>query len=121
MKELLASDPQQVIENLMTANVVAIPAEAHVQDLLSHPGWGVFDSLPVVEQRKYFLGALRYRVLRKVADSQPEASQDQFFSDALLQLWEAYSLSGIEIMTGLAQALKTTADQKASDTKKETP
>ncbi len=121
MKELLASDPHQSIETLMTAKVMAIPAEAHAQDLLSHPGWQVFDSLPVVEQGKYFLGALRYRVLRKLTESQPADHQDQFISDALLQLWEAYSLSGIELMTGLAQVLKSTGDLKASDTKKETP
>ncbi|MDX1410516.1 MAG: CBS domain-containing protein [Nitrospirales bacterium] len=121
MKELLASDPDRVIETLMTSKVMAIPAEAYAQDLLSHSGWQVFDSLPVVEQGKYFLGALRYRVLRKVTESQSEDHQDQFFSDALLQLWEAYSLSGIELMTSLAQVLRTTGDQKASDTKKETP
>ena len=121
MKELMASEPHQIIETLMTPNVIALPAEAHAQELLSHPGWRVFDSLPVVEQGKYFLGALRFRALREAIESHPDTFQEQFFSDALLQLWEAYSLSGIEIMTGLAQALKTHADQKTSDANKETP
>lgn len=121
IKELLAADPHSLIETMMTSHVTAIPADANAQDLLSHPAWRVFDSLPVVEQGKYFLGALRHRVLQSISESQPDDAHQQFLSDALLQLWEAYSLSGIELMTGLAQVLKATATEKSSQTEKESP
>ena len=119
MKELMTADPHTLIETIMTSNVTAIPADTHDKDLLSHLGWQVFDTLPVVEQGKYFLGALRYRVLRKVTESRQDDAHHEFLSDALLQLWEAYSLSGIELMTSLAQVLKATADQKSTETEKE--
>ena len=120
MKELLAAHSETSLQSIMNTNVKMVPAFANAQDLLSHPAWQVHDSLPVVEQEKAFLGVLRYRTLKKFLETHTETREPEFLSDALLQLWEAYALSGIGLMTSLGEVLNATRDQQLSRKQKET-
>ncbi|GJL54858.1 MAG: hypothetical protein NPIRA02_19900 [Nitrospirales bacterium] len=120
MKELLAAHAETSLQSIMNQNVKMIPASASAQDLLSHPAWQMHDSLPVVEQGKAFIGVLRYRVLKKFLEARTDMREPEFLSDALLQLWEAYSLSGIGLMTTLGEVLKATREQKLPQQQEET-
>ncbi|GJL50369.1 MAG: hypothetical protein NPIRA01_15960 [Nitrospirales bacterium] len=120
MKELLAAHAETTLASIMNQNVKMVPASANAQDLLSHPAWQIYDSLPVVEQGKAFIGVLRYRTLKKFLEAHTNTRDPEFLSDALLQLWEAYSLSGIGLMTTLGEVLNATRDQKISREQEET-
>ncbi len=120
MKELLAAPAETSLQAIMNPNVKMIPASANAQDLLLHPAWQVHDSLPVVEQGKAFVGVLRYRALKKFLEGRTHTREPEFLSDALLQLWEAYSLSGIGLMTTLGEVLNATRDQQLSRKQEET-
>jgi hypothetical protein len=76
-------------------------------DIVGHHAWTRFDSLPVIDQDKTFIGALRHRTLRQYLQSKSTDYQPAYLSDALLQLWEAYSLSGMVLMTTMGELLTT--------------
>ncbi len=107
MKELLGAEPTNTLASIMNQDVKVIPASANAIDIVAHPAWTLFDSLPVIDRDKTFIGTLRHRTLRKFLQSRSNDYQPAFLSDALLQLWEAYSLSGIGLMTTLGDALVT--------------
>ncbi len=106
MKELLAADPRGILENIMTPNVKAIPSSTNAHDAILHPAWAQFDILPVIDSDRIFMGGLRHRALRSFLQGRPGDPRSGFLSDALLQLWEVYSLSGIGLMTTLGDVLK---------------
>lgn len=121
MKELLAAETSSLISSIMNSQVKGIPASASAQDSLLHPAWAQFDSLPVIDSDKTFIGALRHRTLRKFLQAQHGEYQPAYLSDALLQLWEAYSLSGIGLMTALGDVLATTTPPASAREEQETP
>ncbi|MDT3777550.1 CBS domain-containing protein [Nitrospira sp. MA-1] len=121
MKELLGAEPATTVSSIMQQNVKTIPASANALDIVAHPAWAQYDSLPVIDQDHTFIGALRHRTLRKFLLSRSAEYQPAFLSDALLQLWEAYSLSGIGLMTALGDALSTSTPPNSPQKEQDTP
>ncbi|MCA9473417.1 MAG: CBS domain-containing protein [Nitrospirales bacterium] len=120
MKELLAANADKPLQFVMNEDVKKIPASANAQDLLNHPAWQLYDSLPVVEQEKSFIGVLRHRALKKFLEGRHDEPEPHFLSDALLQLWEAYALSGIGLMTTMGDILKAAQHEKPTRGQEET-
>lgn len=121
MKELLTADPTGSLGELMNPDVKGIPASAYAQDVISHPAWAQYDILPVIDSDKTFLGALRHRTLRKFLLGRPDDPKSAYLSDALLQLWEAYALSGIGLMTALGDVLDASTAKPRPSHQQETP
>ncbi|GJL70251.1 MAG: hypothetical protein NPIRA06_28860 [Nitrospirales bacterium] len=121
MKELLGAEPTMTLSAIMKQDVKAIPASANALDIVAHPAWAQYDSLPVIDQDHTFIGALRHRTLRHFLLSRSAEYQPAFLSDALLQLWEAYSLSGIGLMTALGDALSTSTPSGSPQKEQDTP
>lgn len=121
MKELLGAEPTITLSSIMQQDVKAIPASANALDIVAHPAWAQYDSLPVIDQDRTFVGALRHRTLRQFLQSRSGEYQPAFLSDALLQLWEAYSLSGIGLMTALGESLSTSTPPTPPRKEQETP
>ena len=121
MKELLGAESTITVSSIMQQDVKAIPASANALDIVAHPAWAQYDSLPVIDQDRTFIGALRHRTLRQFLQSRSGEYQPAFLSDALLQLWEAYSLSGIGLMTALGESLSTSTPPTSPRKKQETP
>ena len=121
MKELLGAEPTITVSSIMQPEVKAIPATANALDIVAHPAWAQYDSLPVIDQDRTFVGALRHRTLRQFLQSRSGEYQPAFLSDALLQLWEAYSLSGIGLMTALGESLSTSTPPTPPRKEQETP
>jgi len=119
MKELLAAEPTCTLQAIMNPKVKGIPASANAEDAILHPAWAHYDSLPVFDSDKTFIGVLRHRTLRKFLQSTPDDPRSEFLSDALLQLWEAYSLSGIGLMTVLGDVVDASSAKFPSQEKQE--
>lgn len=107
MKELLVANSAGTIASIMHHDVHAIPSSANAMDIVTHHAWTRFDSLPVIDHDKTFIGALRHRTLRQFLQSKSSDYQPAYLSGALLQLWEAYSLSGMIVMTTMGDLLTT--------------
>ncbi|MDR4459800.1 MAG: CBS domain-containing protein [Nitrospirales bacterium] len=121
MKELLGAEPTITVSSIMQQNVKTIPASGNALDIVAHPAWALYDSLPVIDQDHTFIGALRHRTLRQFLRSRSGEYQPAFLSDALLQLWEAYALSGIGLMTALGEALTISTPSVSPQEEQETP
>ncbi len=120
MKELLAAEPASTLTSIMNQEVKVIPSSANARDIVAHPAWARFDSLPVIAQDKTFIGALRHRTLRQYLQSKSIEYQPAFLSDGLLQLWEAYSLSGMVLMTTIGNVLTTMTPSAPAPEEQET-
>jgi magnesium transporter len=68
IRELLTADPKKSLQDVMNTNVHSVPAPADRWSIIEHPGWRVTHSLPVVDHRGVYLGAIRYRMMRHLEE-----------------------------------------------------
>ncbi len=102
----------------MTDNVITLSAEANIEEILQHPQWERFPTLPVVDRWGTFLGALRYRTLRGIEQEHVRNPDPGSLSQAFMQLWEAYSLAGIGIMTDMATSIESRTKKESGTAKR---
>ena len=106
-KELLVAEDSQLVASIMRDEVETVKADASEEELLQDPNWRLYHTLPVVDRRGHFLGALRYRTLRRIEAQSEIQPASGTLPQALLQMWEVYALIGLRIMTDLAQVVET--------------
>lgn len=102
LKTLILADPQDFIATVMNDQVVAITTNLTNDEIIGHPHWQQFPTLPVVDHDGVFLGMLRYRTLQRVIEEAATRTNPGSLPTALMQLWEAYSLIGLSVMTQLS-------------------
>ena len=102
LKALILADPQDFIATIMNDQVVAISTNLTNDEIIGHPHWQQFPTLPVVDDDGVFLGMLRYRTLQQVIEDAATRRAPGSLPTALMQLWEAYSLVGLRVMTQLS-------------------
>jgi magnesium transporter len=73
LRELLVARRRDTLASVMQPAGWRLRADADRHAIVSHPGWRTVHSLPVVDGQGMFLGALRYRTLRRL---QEEMSED---------------------------------------------
>lgn len=105
LRQLLVNKSAHLVATLMESQIVTLSAEANLEEILKHPEWSRFHTLPVVDRWGTFFGALRYKMLRRIEKDVGGKTPVGTVSDSLMQLWEAYSLTGIRLMTDVAQTL----------------
>lgn len=105
LKQLLAADPNDLVGTVMSGELVSVAAASTAEELLSHPNWRMFHTMPVIDRNGAFLGALRYRTLRKLEEKPQVKDGPGTLSGTLIGLWEAYALTGIRVMTHVAEAM----------------
>lgn len=104
LKELIAASPHERLMSLMEPNVVALPAEAREEALISHPAWRRFYRLPVVDDSRGFIGTLARRSIAWLEGvPRQEESLGVTIPEILIQLWEASALVGLRLFTDLAR------------------
>ncbi len=105
LRQLLVDSSAHLVGTLMENQITTLSAEANLEEILTHPEWSRFHTLPVVDRWGTFFGALRYRMLRRIEKDVEGKAPLGSVSDSLMQLWEAYSITGIRLMTDVAQTL----------------
>ncbi len=105
LRQLLVDGSDHLVGTLMETQITTLSAEANLEEIIKHPEWSRFHTLPVVDRWGTFFGALRYRMLRRIEKDVEGKAPLGSVSDSLMQLWEAYSLTGIRLMTDVAQTL----------------
>lgn len=95
MRELLVADADQNLESIMHEDVLRVPASADWRALVSHEGWREVHALPIVDETGTYLGAVRYRTLRRLeAQRQGPETPGTATAHALGDLFQA-GLSGV--------------------------
>ena len=105
LRQLLVDTTAHLVGTLMESQITTLSAEANLEEIIKHPEWSRFHTLPVVDRWGTFFGALRYRMLRRIEKDVEGKAPLGTVSDSLMQLWEAYSITGIRLMTDVAQTL----------------
>jgi len=105
LRQLLVNSSAHLVGTLMENQITTLSAEANLEEILNHPEWSRFHTLPVVDRWGTFFGALRYGMLRRIEKDVEGKAPLGSVSDSLMQLWEAYSITGIRLMTDVAQTL----------------
>lgn len=106
LRQLLIDTSDHLVGTLMETQITTLSAEANLEEILKHPEWSRFHTLPVVDRWGTFFGALRYRMLRRIEKDVGGKAPLGSVSDSLMQLWEVYSLTGIRLMTDVAETLQ---------------
>jgi magnesium transporter len=90
LRELLIARPRSRLADLMIRDPLRLDARADRSVVVSHPGWKEVHSLPVVDERGGYLGAVRYRTLRALEEELlGGTAKDGNAREALGQLFSA--------------------------------
>jgi len=68
LRELLIARSRFPLSDLMIRDPHRLPAHADRATVIAHPGWKEVHALPVVDGSDAYLGAIRYRVLRRLEE-----------------------------------------------------
>ncbi len=66
LRELMQAKPDVPLAEVMHPDVECLRSRADVGEIVAHPGWREHHALPVVDDEGKFLGAIRYRTLRRL-------------------------------------------------------
>jgi Mg/Co/Ni transporter MgtE len=99
LRELLIARPADLLSSLMQTAVQRLAARADRRTIVSHPGWRTVHALPVVDERGRYLGAVRYRTLRRLEEELRGAlSEETTTARALGGLFRAGASAMLEAM-----------------------
>lgn len=114
LRELLSGRPRARLSTLMKRDVIRLGADADRRAILHHPGWREVHSLPVVDADGRYLGAVRYRTLRRLESELVEpAAQGSVTSRALGDLFWTGVSGLIDAVAGAPTA--GPADRRSDD------
>lgn len=104
LRELLLADRKQTLGEISRREVLFIRAEANRSLILGHPAWREAHSLPVVDRNGTYLGAIRYRTWRLLAEEadQERARRNTTTADALGELFATGVAGAVGALTDLA-------------------
>lgn len=102
MQELLRADPKERLSNVLHAAHHRLEATVDRHGVLDHPGWRSVYSLPVVDQENRFLGAVRYRTLRRLESELQEqtANPAVVTTAALGELFRTGIIGVVDALSG---------------------
>ncbi len=95
LRELLLAEPDVLLSDIMVREPSSIPAHADTAAVLTHAGWRVVHALPVVDTDGVYLGAIRYRTLRRLEGELRASRRDDDDTSAALGALFAAGASGL--------------------------
>lgn len=108
LRELLLARPRDLLQGIMRRDVWRLSAGADRRAIVRDPGWRVAHALPVVDGRGVYLGAIRYRTLRRLEEELRGAGGDAHPTSralgALLRASAAGVLEAVSSSTGAGPA-----------------
>ena len=88
MRDLMLADPAHRIASVMEGDVVTMRVGASTQAVLAHPGWLAHQVLPVVDDAGRLVGALRHKLLRRLAHQASAPGGTASVASALGELYK---------------------------------
>jgi magnesium transporter len=109
LRELLMARPGDLLSSLMQTAAHRLAARADRHTIVSHPGWRAVHALPVVDERGRYLGAVRYRTLRRLEDDMRGVlSEERATARALGGLFRAGASAMLEAMVASTPGRRST-------------
>jgi len=104
IRELLLARPKQTLESIMKRQPIRLAADSILADIAGHPAWQQLDMLPVVDKAQVFLGVIRHRTIRQLAQPQEKGAGPVDAIHVALIIADMYWTSLSILATGLAIA-----------------
>jgi len=76
LRELLLAARKDPLRSIARGKVLSLPAVAGRHAILSHPAWREARSVPVVDERGVYLGAVRYETMRRLEEDRREGDTE---------------------------------------------
>ncbi|MGH7794069.1 MAG: magnesium transporter MgtE N-terminal domain-containing protein [Candidatus Binatia bacterium] len=102
LRELMLAVPQDHLSAVMHTHVERLPASAALPTILLHPAWREFHALPVTDGQEKFLGAIRYKTLKRLEQESARQRPADESLTALLSLGELCWIGFAGMLAGLA-------------------
>lgn len=90
VRDLLQAKPEATIATVMHSGVGRLLPNSTREAILVHPGWQVFQELPVVDESGVFLGVISYQTIRRLEAETRERDRAGAAHDAGTALGELY-------------------------------
>lgn len=101
LRELMLASAERELADLMTRDPVRLDAGADRSAVVSHPGWKRVHSIPVVDERGGYLGAVRYKTLRQLEEELLGAAEtDANTAEALGDVFAAGASGLLDALAG---------------------
>lgn len=101
LRELLLAPKDAKLRSVMQPAVHRLPAHADRHQIAAHPGWRDVHALPVVDASGAYLGAIRYRTLRRIEEELTRAETNAgTTARALGELYATGANSLLQAFTG---------------------
>ena len=110
LRELLLAGRKDLLRSIAHRDVRSISAKAGRHTILTHPAWRDARSVPVVDQRGVYLGAVRYQTMRRLEEelrgAEPESSAPtvealgDLFSTGIASVFGALAASAVRPFPG---------------------
>jgi magnesium transporter len=105
LRELLVAGGDEPVRAVMKPNVVRVSDRVPLAAVLVHPGWRDFHALPVVSEDGVFVGMIRYKTVRRLAE-ESDAGQGPAGMDTLFALGELYWTGLVELFGGMSSGTR---------------
>jgi len=102
LRELMLAAPGDHLSTVMHKRVERLPANAALAAILLHPAWREFHALPVTDHEEKFLGAIRYKTLKRLEQENARQRPEDESLTALLSLGELCWIGFAGMLAGLA-------------------
>jgi magnesium transporter len=99
LRELLLVAKDKTLGEVMDREVECLRSTAAMAEIVAHPGWDQWHALPVIDESGVFVGALRYRALRRLERSAGDGNERNTSVETLLSLSELYWI-GLSSLVG---------------------
>ena len=102
LRELMLAVPSEQLAAAMRTPVEKLFAGATLSAILLHSGWREFHALPVTDDSGIFLGAIRYKTLKRLEQESRQSRVPAESMTALLSLGELCWIGFAGMLAGLA-------------------
>jgi Mg/Co/Ni transporter MgtE len=106
LRELFMAAGEQLVSTVMSSKVMSLSDRDPLVAVIAHPGWREFHAMPVVSEGGTFVGMIRYRTLRRLAEAYERPGSAVGF-DTLIALGELYWTGLVELFGGMSSGSRS--------------
>jgi len=104
VRELLLARPKETLETIMKPQPLRLAADADLAVVVINPAWLQLDMLPVVDKTEAFVGVIRHRTLRQIAQARHKGPGPAEVVNVAMSIADMYWTSLTILAAGLAAA-----------------
>ena len=102
LRELMLAEPNAQIASVMHTDMRHLSPKLNRTAILEHPDWHRFHTLPVVNGKGVFLGALGYQTLRRLEHEENQGPRAESTTEAGTALAELYRIGVVGLVKWVA-------------------